>query len=42
MKKMFFGAILLISVFAIASCGASRKVGCPSVAKNSTPHSIKA
>jgi hypothetical protein len=42
MKKIIFGAFLLISVFAIASCGASRKTGCPAVASNSSLHSIKA
>ncbi len=42
MKKTIFAAILLISAFAITSCGASRKTGCPAVAKNSIPTSIKA
>ncbi len=33
MKKIILAAGLLITVFAIASCGASRKYGCPSAAK---------
>lgn len=33
MKKIILAAAILVTVFAIASCGASRKYGCPSAAK---------
>ncbi len=42
MKKLIPVAAVLITVFAMASCGSSRKYGCPSVAKNSATHTIKA
>lgn len=34
MKKLFYAAVLIISISALASCGNSKKLGCPSVAKN--------
>jgi hypothetical protein len=42
MKKIISGITLLIVVLSVASCGASRKYGCPSVAKISNTQFIKA
>lgn len=42
MKKIIPIAAILITVLAMASCGSSRKYGCPAVAKNSSTHTIKA
>lgn len=42
MKKIIFASAILVTVFAMASCGASRKYGCPSTAKNSINTPIKA
>lgn len=42
MKKIILGATLLVIIFAGSSCGATRKYGCPSVAKNSNTPFIKA
>ncbi len=36
MKKLLYSAIVIISVSALASCGNSKKLGCPSVAQNVT------
>ena len=41
MKKIIPIAAIAITVLAIASCGSSRKYGCPSTAKNSTTTTIK-
>ncbi len=42
MKKIIPAAAILIIVLALASCGSSRKYGCPAVAKNSDTYTIKA
>jgi len=42
MKKMILAASVILLVLAITSCGASRKYGCPAVAKNSNTQFIKA
>ncbi len=42
MKKIIPIAAILITVIAMASCGSSRKYGCPSVAQHSTTNTIKA
>ena len=34
MRKLLYASIVIISVSALASCGNSKKLGCPSVAKN--------
>ncbi len=42
MKRIITVAAILITVIAMASCGSSRKYGCPSTAKHSTTNIIKA
>ncbi len=42
MKKILMASAILITVVAIASCGSSRKYGCPATASNSTNKTIKA
>jgi len=42
MKKIIPVAAIVIIVIAMASCGSSRKYGCPSVAQHSTTTPIKA
>jgi hypothetical protein len=34
MKKLFFASLISILLFAVSSCGASKKLGCPAVAEN--------
>ncbi len=41
MKKIFVASALLFSLVALASCGTSKKYGCPSTAKTSTQISVK-
>jgi len=36
MKKIILSAAILLVTVSLISCGASRKYGCPSVAKQST------
>jgi hypothetical protein len=41
MKKNILKLTLLVIVIAMASCGASKKTGCPTVASNKTSFSLK-
>ena len=42
MKKMIFAAMVFIAVFLMTGCGASRKTGCPTVAKIINTLSVQA
>ncbi len=42
MKQLFFAALVITASLAIASCGSSRKTGCPAVAQTSNPQFLKA
>jgi len=41
MKKIVLSAAILIVSVSLISCGASKKYGCPAVAKNSTNSTLK-
>lgn len=42
MKKIIPAAAILLVVIALASCGSSRKYGCPATAKHSATNPVKA
>ncbi len=42
MKKIIPAAAIVLTVIVLASCGSSRKYGCPGVAKHSTTNPVKA
>jgi hypothetical protein len=42
MKKLIIMALVITVSLAMASCGSSRKTGCPAVAQSSNPLSLKA
>jgi hypothetical protein len=42
MKKVISASLIIVMVVALASCGSSRKYGCPSVAQSATKSFIKA
>jgi predicted small lipoprotein YifL len=41
MKQIIVASLLVIAVVAITSCGSSKKLGCPAVAKNASQTSVK-
>lgn len=42
MKKLILIGMVIVLTGSIAGCGASRKTGCPAVAKSKTIQSLKA